>query len=419
MSRRSNGEGTIYRDAARGEWRGSIALGGKRKSVRGRTKETVRAKLLELSDAYRRGATELDPKITVSDWLTLWLNGLEGRVDVTLKRRTFDTYSDAVRLYVDPEIGHIKLYDLRPEHLERWHVELLKRVSPTTATQAHRTLSSALQVALERGYLVRNVARLVRSPSRAHVNLTEALTTSQVMSLVDAVAHWPRLDMNPARIMLGAITGLRQGEALAITESDIDFETRTITINATLARPSWRHGPKCPGTGHTKGRCPERIAGPVTTAPKSRAARRRVVLAPPVLAAVETQLREVHKVRLRAGSQWKDRDNDWLFPGPMGQRPDISGDGRRWRELVTATLGKEAPTGTHAARRHAATAYAEKGVPLAETIRHFGWTRVDLAAIYYARVSDKFAADTVDMVWADLGKPKDPGDGTGSVVSLR
>lgn len=402
MTRRARGEGTVYRSPD-GGWRGSVLLDGRRLYVRATTKTAARKKLDEIIAAHRQGATRVTPSTTVAEWMRVYLTSAELRVGQSLKRRTVDGYGDAARRYINPLLGPVRLLSLTPEQVEQWHRDLqAKGLSAGTVRVAHRVLRSGLQVAVQRGYLPRNVAGLVHAPG--YRTVMDALTRVQVEKLIAAARRTERLDMGPLRVMLGALCGLRQGEVLALQVSDLDLDRGIINVAATLARPSYRHGVGCSRQGHQAARCPTRQAGPVTTTPKSTAGRRQVPIPGPVLPVLRAHVQALREARIRVGSQWLTPGDEWLFAGPCGERPDIRGDARRWRDLVIATLGADAPTGTHAARRHAATAYAEGGAPLAETLRVFGWSKADLATIYYARLTPDFGASVSERVWGSWGE---------------
>src|SRR5919206_4043702 len=100
---------------------------------------------------------------TVGDWLDHWLDNIAAR---KVRARTLESYRSIVRLHLRPGIGHHRLDRLQPEHLERLYGALAdKGLSPASILRAHRVLSRALRVALQRGKVARNVATLVDPPA--------------------------------------------------------------------------------------------------------------------------------------------------------------------------------------------------------------------------------------------------------------
>jgi hypothetical protein len=90
--RRGRGEGSIYKDKAKGRWYAAVSLGygadGKtwrRGKVSGRTRAEVAAKLRDLQAEYEAGAQPVrcyTVHAAVNDWLA---EGLNGRSEETVK----------------------------------------------------------------------------------------------------------------------------------------------------------------------------------------------------------------------------------------------------------------------------------------------------------------------------------------------
>src|SRR5215469_111216 len=95
--RRGHGDDSIYYDQANGCWVGAVSLGHKggkrlRRTVRGRTKTEVSAKLRQLRQELDAGIRS-SPTYTVDSALDDWLAaGLTGR-----SNRTIQLYRDTVK----------------------------------------------------------------------------------------------------------------------------------------------------------------------------------------------------------------------------------------------------------------------------------------------------------------------------------
>ena len=68
-------------------------------------------------------AQELRENWTVEAWLTHWLEHLSRPF---VKQGTYEGYRAAVNVHLIPGIGRHQLHTLRPEHLERLYVSMLK-----------------------------------------------------------------------------------------------------------------------------------------------------------------------------------------------------------------------------------------------------------------------------------------------------
>ena len=110
--RRGHGEGAIYQRAD-GRWVGAVDLGwdgGKRRRrvVYGRTRAEVRERIRDLQAQIDGGVVPAPDRLTVAIYLEQWLDRLPG----TIGERSEDTYRRAVRLYLVPTIGSIRLAKL-------------------------------------------------------------------------------------------------------------------------------------------------------------------------------------------------------------------------------------------------------------------------------------------------------------------
>ena len=70
-----------------------------------------------------------DRQTTLADYLTRWLEGQQ----LALKRRTYESYADACRLYWMPALGHVRLAQLREQHVLDAHKAMRKINTPAEA----------------------------------------------------------------------------------------------------------------------------------------------------------------------------------------------------------------------------------------------------------------------------------------------
>jgi integrase len=74
-------------------------------------------------------------------------------------------YEELNRLYISPNIGRIKLKNLRAEHIQGLYNKLLKKdIGIYTIREVHALLHSALQQAVKLGSILNNPASLVDPP---------------------------------------------------------------------------------------------------------------------------------------------------------------------------------------------------------------------------------------------------------------
>jgi integrase len=239
--RRGHNEGTVYerRDAATGKvigYQAQITIpgtGGKRKGVSGKTKAEVQRKLREAQVASAQGTLVVGRDQTVSQWLTHWV---EHMVRPTKSPSTYENYEISVRKHINPEIGHVRLGELQPEHFQRLYAAATKKgLAPRTVKKLHLVMHKSLADAVLLKKLPHNPADHVGPlylPREKGQSAQRALTPEQIATLFsvtrDDVLHdlWFTL----------ASTGMRLGEALGITWPDVDLVQGTIHIHRSIKR---------------------------------------------------------------------------------------------------------------------------------------------------------------------------------------
>lgn len=123
MSKRANNEGSI-RQRSDGRWEARITIGidpktgkPKRRSIYGSSQAEVRKQLTKLTKAIDEGTYREPNKLTVGQWLDNWL--------ITychnLKPLTQSSYKVVINKHLLPNIGGIKLQDLRPVHIQKFY----------------------------------------------------------------------------------------------------------------------------------------------------------------------------------------------------------------------------------------------------------------------------------------------------------
>jgi integrase len=139
----------------------------------------------------------------------------------------------------------------------KWHGRVTVGVRdgsrPATAHQAHRTIRTALNEAMRRGHVTRNVASLARPP-RIEQEEVEPYSIEEVRQILDVASQ----GRNGARWAIALALGLRQGEALGLRWEDLDLDHGELWVRRGRQRPSYEHG--CGGTCGRQhaGFCPDK-----------------------------------------------------------------------------------------------------------------------------------------------------------------
>jgi integrase len=267
MARRSNGEGAITQRQD-GRWQASLQVDGRRRTVYGRTRAEAAAKLAELQRQATKAGTLPDPgKRTVGDLLDAWLE----TVTPNLKPATVAQYTLECDKHIRPALGGVRLAKVSPDRLQRLYAGLRKSGRGRTAELVHALLRQAFGLAVLWRWLPENPCERVVRPT--HQAERKALwSPNELRTFLDATyEHW----LGPLWALL-AYSGVRLGEALALTWADVDLATGRIVIAKTVQRIGGRW---------------------VVSEPKTRAGVRTVTLPPEAIEALRRQAER----RLAAG----------------------------------------------------------------------------------------------------------------------
>jgi len=360
MTKRANGEGSVYRRGD-GRWSGALSYvdrsGVRKRHVEyGLTQKDVRGKLRAARERLDGGAPVRDAKVTLAVYVEQWIATTLAASD--RKGSTKQLYAGLARTHLCPApLGALPLDRLRASDVEALvHRKRRDGKAGSTVRQIYTVLRAVLDTAVRDDLLARNPAAVVKRPA---VERREAhyLTAEQVRTLVAGIAE----DRLRALYLLLLGTGLRRGEALAAGWEDLDREGGQIRVRGTLSR----------------------VGGElVITEPKTDKSRRVVPIPQPVL--VELRAHRVRQLqeRLHAGSEWRERG--LVFCSHTGTPLDPR---NALRSLQTIAVRVGLPgVGLHTLRHSAASALISAGVHMKVVQEVLGHSSYAITADVYAHV---------------------------------
>ena len=231
-SKRGNGDGSIYQRESDGRWVGAVSLGvvGSkpiRRTVYGDTQREVVAKMTKLKEEHRQHLPVAADRQTMADYLDHWI---ENVARLRLRFNTFGAYREIVKLHLKPALGRTKLIDLTVDHCDAlWRQKLKENLSPRRVQYVRAVLRTALQSAVKKGKIARNVAALSDCP-RIERQEVEPLTVAETRKLIEKV----RGNKYETVFLLAIFLGLRRGEILGLTWSNVKLDEGIIHINRQL-----------------------------------------------------------------------------------------------------------------------------------------------------------------------------------------
>jgi integrase len=295
--KRGNGEGTIHRRKGGGwcaQYTVYTANGRKRKTLYGRTRAEVAAKLAKALSDREGGITFDADSLRLGDYLQRWL---EDSKKGSVKRVTYEGYARQVRNHLVPTLGRIKLKALKPAHLRGLYREKSETgLSARTVGYIHATIHNALEQAVKDGLLPRNVADAVKPPQLCKEEI-QPLTPAQTKSLLEAVGgETVGGDRFEALYVLAVTAGLRQGELLGLKWEDIALDRGLLQVRRTLS--------------NTKG------GEPVFSDPKTARGRRSVKLTARAVEALKRHRERQLEEREEVAGLWQN--HGLVFPTQVG-----------------------------------------------------------------------------------------------------
>ena len=189
--------------------------------------------------------------VLVRDWVTRWLAG-----KTRLAASTRSRYQTAIDAHILPRWGDYRLSQIHYEDIQDWVGELSQTLAADTVRKTFRVFSQSLSFAVNSKRLAVNPAVGVELPV-VTVEEMRFLTHQQV----EAVGERIRADL-VVLVFLLAYTGLRFGEAAALTVRMVDLGKRRIRVAASVTRVD---GVMVWGT--TKGRKARSVPIPAFLAP--------------------------------------------------------------------------------------------------------------------------------------------------------
>lgn len=169
------------------------------------------------------------------EWLNIWLNNY---IKPSAKERTYIRYEQLIRTHITPKIGDMDINDLTPIVLQSFVTELLssgndktgKGLSANTVNAIISVLQNSLRTAHLLGYLREYTANMIKRP-KLNERKIECFTLAEQKKIEAAVFESKKTKM--FGIVLCLYTGLRIGELLALTWSDIDFGKGLLFVSKT------------------------------------------------------------------------------------------------------------------------------------------------------------------------------------------
>lgn len=217
-----------------GKYEVRFSLEGKRYSVYGSTQKECREKELELREQIKKGLYVNNRNITLDQYYEEWK---KSRID-TVKGSTERGINSRYITHIKPVLGARKLVDLEKREIVILQQKLAESKKASTVNLIMSNLKNILNDAVAEGILIKSPAanikplRIDDKPARETIH--RALTVEEQRLFMDYVKDEWLYEL----LALLLCTGMRIGEATALTWQDIDYKNNVIHITKSISTNS-------------------------------------------------------------------------------------------------------------------------------------------------------------------------------------
>lgn len=236
MSKKANGEHSLYFDKEKNQYRGQIVIGrderGKlrRKSVYGKTKKEVREKLNQIEFGIQTG-TFVDKSAITFYQLAKQILDDERNLNY-IKTPTYFRHMETLKQLRG--IYHTPLQQMNDVLIKDF---LLKNqdYAQSTINKQYTMMQRTFREAVDRGILTKNPMERLRKPkSTQKREKVRALTVEEQRRMM-AVLTTEDVQYSQ-QMLLSMLTGMRMGEINALEASDVFLEFGVISVHKTISR---------------------------------------------------------------------------------------------------------------------------------------------------------------------------------------
>ncbi|WBL16397.1 tyrosine-type recombinase/integrase [Sutcliffiella sp. NC1] len=280
-------------------------------------KDYLNQELLKFKMEVEAGEYIAPEKTILAEFINDWEKKY---AEKELGEQTLDVYSRHIKNHILPNLGHMKLDQIKPIHIVNF-LDQLKKVNGdplevSTVQYIYRVLRNILQRAMDWKIIKENPVANVKKPKNNAIDKeVNVYNESEVQLLFNAVQNEPLHWRVFTSLALAA--GLRRGELLGLEWSNINFEEGTIRIKQVV------------GFG--------RNGKAILKKPKSKTSNRIISLPPSIVLELKDFHREWKKEKMRMRDQWIEEFHEFVFCNENGKHFYPSTPSTWWRRFISRT----------------------------------------------------------------------------------
>lgn len=169
------------------------------------------------------------PNMTLNSLVELYMEDMSTRLKVS----TIENKKNMINTKLLPVLGDMQIDQIKPTTIRKWQNDIINQgYAKTYLKTINNQVTAIFNYAVKYYELKENPCHKAGSMGKKKADSMDFYTTEEFKTVIEKV-HKPHIKMG---LEILYWTGMRIGELLALTLNDIDFESKTITINKSYQR---------------------------------------------------------------------------------------------------------------------------------------------------------------------------------------
>ena len=305
---------------------------------------------------------------TFEELAQLWLENYK----TTVKTSTFENVRSKVEKMTEEHFEGLKLKKITVAYCQRVVIKLSK--SYVLYNHYLSVINRIFKYAVLMDILDSNPFDKVIKPKSRQTQRKGNFLTKEELKEFLKLAQTATLSYFFPLVHLMAYTGLRQGEALALKWSDIDFENKKITVDKTAVRIKEKQSLQTPKTKNSK---------------------RVISIDPTTLSILKNWKKDQIKIYFKNGKYFEG-DENFIFTNQRGEWVHIHNFIRYFKRFIADHKLK--PITPHGLRHTHASLLFSAGVEPKNISDRLGHSTVQITLDLYTHITEEQRADTVEKL---------------------
>lgn len=305
---------------------------------------------------------------TFEELASLWLENYK----TTVKPSTFENVRSKVEKMTEEHFKEMKLKKITVAYCQRVVIELSK----TYVLYNHylSAINRIFKYAVLMDILDSNPFDKVIKPKSRQTQRKGNFLTKEELKEFLKLAQTATLSYFFPLVHLMSYTGLRQGEAIALKWSDIDFENKKITVNKTAVRIKEKQ---------------------TLQTPKTKNSKRVISIDYATLSILRSWKKDQIKIYFKNGKHFEG-DENFIFTNQRGEWVHIHNFIRYFKRFIADHKLK--PITPHGLRHTHASLLFSAGVEPKNISDRLGHSTVQITLDLYTHITEEQRSDTVDKL---------------------